>query len=888
MNSQNDIGQAAYEWQRRPIPSSVYDSAWESYCYEQYDQVIKSIDLIPDTCNERLVSRWTRRDAVLLRASAMSRSGDPTRCIDYLDRLAAARHIDVEDIDFMVPRLRSELLLERYSYVADVSTDYISRLLDPLDSKIADYLYLRSLATYGSGHTEQAMCDSEASYAINRLVGREIEACEAANHLGRVYLAIAKYGPSELWFRRAAAMAEQIGGPRRIGHTRLNLGVVFYKAGKLASARDSLLSAVRAYSRVESDIELCNTHIALGNVHRLMREFEEARKYLMRAYTEATELKIQREECLALEFLGDVYRDEERPEEARRYYARGMAIARNIAPDGDLVMELMRREGECLMLGGAVKKALEPMQDARARAKKIGDRFEEGVTLRCLAEAARALGDLLAARRYVDEGISLLTAIDARHELAVAHLAAAEIAFETARGEVRDARAAEGNLRALAAVAGAGAGAGARAGAGAGAGPGADLRAPGSDRPAVAAGSARTGEWTRPSEIDVGHAEALQHLDRGWQHAVTAEHLCQRVGVTYWTARAQRLLATIARRRVEELRRLKESRRGDEEQQVIIAVSPAMKEVLHLCDAFAPYDEAVLITGATGVGKELVARRVHASSLRKDRPFVAVNAAAIPQTMFEREFFGHVKGAFSGADRDQPGYAALANGGTLFLDEIGEMAPETQVKLLRLLQYGTYQALGSPEDRHADIRLIAATNAPLRRLVEEGRFRSDLYYRLRILEIDVPPLSERREDIVPLLEYFLSLGAGRAVRAAEYFNHASLRLIKQYPWPGNAREVATVARRAQIGLSGEGKVAVELGRPPDAVVLSGPGARTATASVATGGSARRTGGQAAVTRGELVMALEDCDGNRTRAAQRLGIGRATIYRLLKRYGLQRI
>jgi transcriptional regulator with PAS, ATPase and Fis domain len=295
-----------------------------------------------------------------------------------------------------------------------------------------------------------------------------------------------------------------------------------------------------------------------------------------------------------------------------------------------------------------------------------------------------------------------------------------------------------------------------------------------------------------------------------------------------------------------------------------------MRAVLRQAEAYAAFPEAVLIRGETGTGKELVARRIHALSSRCNRPFVAVNCAAIPATLFEREFFGHRKGAYSGADDDTPGFVALADGGTLFLDEVGELPWELQPKLLRLLQDGTYTRLGDPRERRVDVRLLAATNANLDSLAEAGRFRQDLNYRLKVLELELPPLRERPDDIVPLLDHFLSRFCGGPTSAWTYFGESSIRALQQYSWPGNVREILMVARRAHIGLATEDRVHVQIVTNGTSLTLTGPGADTP---------------RGPATRRRVLAALADANGNKAEAARRLGVSRQTLYRWLRRLGI---
>ncbi|MCA9504819.1 MAG: sigma 54-interacting transcriptional regulator [Myxococcota bacterium] len=230
----------------------------------------------------------------------------------------------------------------------------------------------------------------------------------------------------------------------------------------------------------------------------------------------------------------------------------------------------------------------------------------------------------------------------------------------------------------------------------------------------------------------------------------------------------------------------------------LVGESPALARVLERIRLVAPTDANVLIQGPSGTGKELVSREIHRQSRRAERPLVQVNCAAIPAELYESEFFGHTRGAFTGATRDRAGRFAAAHGGTLFLDEIGEIPLSLQGKLLRVLQEGRYERVGEDRSREVDVRVIAATNRDLRREVEAGRFREDLYYRLDVFPIEVPALRERREDIVPLAEHFLRLAASREGRRPPRLGPGERRRLEAYDWPGNVRELQNAIERAFI------------------------------------------------------------------------------------------
>jgi len=234
----------------------------------------------------------------------------------------------------------------------------------------------------------------------------------------------------------------------------------------------------------------------------------------------------------------------------------------------------------------------------------------------------------------------------------------------------------------------------------------------------------------------------------------------------------------------------------------IVGRSSALRNVLKQVDLVAPTDASVLILGESGTGKELVTREIHKRSLRRGRPLIKVNCASIPRELYESEFFGHVKGAFTGALKDRAGRFEAAKGGTLFLDEVGEIPLELQTKLLRVLQEGQYERVGEEITRQTDVRIIAATNRDLKREIEKGRFRQDLYYRLNVFPIDVAPLRSRREDIPLLAEHFLELISRRTNRPVPRLSQANLLQLQRYEWPGNVRELQNVIERSVITSQG--------------------------------------------------------------------------------------
>jgi DNA-binding NtrC family response regulator len=310
--------------------------------------------------------------------------------------------------------------------------------------------------------------------------------------------------------------------------------------------------------------------------------------------------------------------------------------------------------------------------------------------------------------------------------------------------------------------------------------------------------------------------------------------------------------------------------RGSSARPTFVAESRAMKSILDRLERVAPSDANVLITGEHGTGKDVIARWIHASSNRANRPLITVNAGGIAETLFESELFGHVKGAFTDAKTDRVGSFELADGGTLFLDEIANVAPKQQAKLLRVLESGELQRVGSSRIRHVDVRVLSATNADLAREVAEGRFREDLLYRLNTVEIRLPPLRERRDDIPQLAAHFLTEQAARYGKAVTELAPAAMRAILDHPWPGNVRELRHAVERAVLMAKGSAVTEEDLG-------LNAPRTGAATSlDDLTLEEAERT---------LIQRALARHAGNVSRAAEALGVSRSALYRRLQHFGL---
>ncbi len=812
----------------RPLPGLIFHQALNSFAREDYSTslalVREGLDLLeadhPSLGNGESEQGPGRVcDAVVLWARNLFQLD---KYDEFLVLVASAGRWG------MVPEHFPELDLVRLSFafkrgeyndVVQETTRFVEENRKVLPPVLADYLLLRGQCLSNLGNPGLALEDASMAYSLFRLLDRDLESARCANLQGMLMVRSADFPSAEHWFRKAFDLHQKLDMRKNMGGNRLNLGIVNYKQGAFHAAEVEFQGAIALLQEVGAKVPLCRAYIARGCNLRLQRAFGEARTVLNKAFTWATELMLAREEALSLEFLGDICRDEGKLEQARRFYSRALAIGRSIAPEGDIVMEVMGRQGQCLSLLGRQSEAVAVLGRALVMSRRLGDRHEEGIVRRAMAVALYEMGDLVSAGQHIGLSSRLLKGVGSRFELAKSILVHTEIRLASLDG----------------------------------------------------------GMVLDPDEV----------LEEAWRETLGSLDPLIHSGVDYWVVKARTLLSGVSKRRAKQDKMQRngtgnglalnglESRGATP----IIHVSARMRDLIQLSDAFADSEEPVLITGATGTGKELFARRLHEHSRRRNQELVCINVTAIPESIFAREFFGHVQGSFSGADRDSIGLAAKADGGTLFLDEIGEMPLDLQPRLLRLLQDGTYHAIGDPQERQVNIRLIAATNADLEQLVVDRKFRADLYYRLKILGLKLPPVCERREDILPLLKHFLAGNSQQQVDPTDFFNLESLDLMQQYQWPGNVREIAMVARQARIQMVSTGKVCVEAGNlQGENLFFTGPQrvAATVFSQVAISDGLNRS---------KITLALNESRGNRAEAARRLNVSRSTLYRHLEKMGL---
>jgi two-component system nitrogen regulation response regulator NtrX len=370
---------------------------------------------------------------------------------------------------------------------------------------------------------------------------------------------------------------------------------------------------------------------------------------------------------------------------------------------------------------------------------------------------------------------------------------------------------------------------------------------------------------------------AVQAVKRGADDFLETPLSLERVLLTLERALER---SRLARERDVLAREVARQRERLEEEETLLGEGTVMTRLREEIRRAGASDARVLITGESGVGKEVVARTLHRASPRAAGPFVEVNGAAIPEDLIESELFGHVKGSFTGATEDRKGKWELADGGTLFLDEIGDMSPRTQAKILRAIQDGKISRVGGAKTIATDVRIVAATNRDLPKMIAAGTFREDLYFRLAVVPVRVPTLAERPEDVPLLVAHFAGKLARRRGRRPPEFTPEALEELKRRPWPGNVRELQNVVERAL--LLAEGAVVRPEDLPGDVlrIARAGAGPEPDLLPGQTLADARD-----AFERRVVARVLADCRGNVSRAAERLGLDRTTLHRRLKGWGL---
>ncbi|MCP4573802.1 MAG: tetratricopeptide repeat protein [bacterium] len=781
----------------QPDPARGLATARELHLQGRYDEALDRLqDLLGDAASTPEAADRTRA-AALLRAWCLIEHKDHDGALAWLDTAVAHKLLAADELQVRILRWHVDLFQERYESVEQGVIEALSRVADTPTVEHAELRLLLGAALRWRGRLQDALSHVEYACSAFTVLAEPGRCAVATNFLGWTCVSLGRFEEARRWFEKALALNDGLGARLRVAQNYQNLAIVCYKQGDYATAVELLEQEIATVG--ERCDMLARARIALGNVRRLQGLYEEASRELHQGWRHAVDAELSREQALALEFLGDVQRDAGLPAEARTYYARSMKIAGRLAPRGDLVMELRRREGECFDLEGRHEEALAVLDDARALCTEVGDDYEAAVTRRCRAENAANLGRWSHAQDLADRAVADLESLRARHERMVAAHTAARL-----------------RLRRL------------------------------------------------DSDTTTSSTRNRRLLDEAWNHALVAHRLDTDLEGTPLREGIAATVAELARRRLPDgppppqpgtvfsARRAPATR--------IVAASPAMREVLRRCDGFARYDGPVLVMGETGSGKELLAQRLHEHGPRTGGPFRRLDCAAAPPGDLARELFG------SG---DDGGMLERAAGGTLLLTRIDRLEDALQERLLAAVRDGVWRPVGAADDHDLDVRLVATVETVPSDPTPMDRLRPDLYFRLRLMTVAVPPLRERAADVMALMEHFLTRLEGSSLAPREILDPTSLQAVAEHDWPGNAAEVESLAQGLWLR---------RLQGRPAAVRRQAAGGRS---ELLFAGQATATAGSTAgMSWDALHGMLTRAAGNKSRVARQLGVSRGTLYRWL--------
>jgi DNA-binding NtrC family response regulator/tetratricopeptide (TPR) repeat protein len=638
------------------------------------------------------------------------------------------------------------------------------------------------------------------------------------------YIAFQKsyFDLSESYYKKALEQFNAIKKSNELRKTYHMLGILAYRTGRFGEAKTNLTMAKKWAVKSDNSIGIINSNIALARLSMYFGDSKHAKNLLARSYSESNELGYGRGIALSAEFLGELSYHQGKYADCLAYLEEARRLAIAIAPRGDIAVEVYRRLGDVYIALKRLEEAERVLAEALDIAEDLNDRYEQGSIFRALGVLASCREDIDLARSFFTESIARLKLIKESYELARTYMTAA-----TAYGR-----------------------------------------------------------WLESEEIEIAAGKELARDARDF--ASEAVHLYGALGLDRRTRESKGLVRRIELiscpdvpvAKVERLSFRRKWLVGES----VVARSHRMLEAVAKADRLARSTIPVLITGETGTGKEVIARVMHRLSGRARGPFVAVNCAALADTVFESELFGHRRGAFTGAERDHAGLIEKASRGTLFLDEISELSGAQQAKLLRVLQDGTVRRVGEVVDREVDVRVVTATNEDVDGLLRSGRLREDFYHRIAGDRIELVPLRERREDIVALFAYYMEMERG-SVKVEE----GVVELLVHYHWPGNVRELLNMVRVLSVFAEAKGLVRV-IDLPLRIRDFSAykQGEMRRLAHGARGGSCAMGYDHERDPEGirRLVAStLRKNKGNRSAAARELGISRRTLYRRLEELGL---
>ncbi len=698
-------------------------------------------------------------------------------------------------------------------------------------AQIQDILGRINLSLGDLKNAESYARDAITTY---RRIGDHTEIMKSYNLLARIFFIKCDFEKSIEYLAEARELSRKVGDNRMVSVTSGNSGRIYTLLGDWKKAETNLEISLN-FNRVYGDeLSLCRDLLSLGFTKCLERNFPKSKEYLNEALILATKNDSLRELAIYYEYAGQVALGEADEKTAKTYYLKAIEIGQQAAPEGDINNQTYRLLAELHVAQRHSDQAFQSCQKSLEVSRSLGEKIEEGAVYRILGQVFTDRGEKEKAGGYFKQSISLLQQVGAKYELAKTYLEAGRSNSFDYYKRLGFLSNAESLFR--------------------------DLE------------SKYYLGWVNLSITNL----LVEHKDYG-----KAEVFLSDAEVLFKDSNDRQELHTVAdlRHSIEEAL-FKTSMLAKSNGKVtfdnIVTQNTEMTEILEKLKQIKDYDISILLEGETGSGKDLISKAIHFSSRRKDKRFVAINCAALPESLLENELFGHKKGAYTGADKDQPGLFEEAEGGTLYLDQVEEIPISTQVKLLRAIEEKEITRLGETKPRKIDVRIISSSIEDLKETVKNGKFRQDLYFRLNTFDIAIPPLRERKEDILLLSKHFLKEYGMEEKKIREFERNGTTKRFLEYGWPGNVRELENEIKRMVV-LSSSGE------KDPSGCLSDKLIHSAATPPYSDEGTLFHIVEE--FEKQKIIEALRQCNWIKLRAAKLLGVPEATLRNKMKRYKL---
>lgn len=694
---------------------------------------------------------------------------------------------------------------------------------------IVERLVTRGSCLYYSGNLESAREDLETALGLSIHNDDTRAKARVLIMLGLISRSMGFMEKALEYFQRGRELCRVTDDSYGEAASYLNESIALYHRGLFIKARKAVLRARSLFGKVEWQLGVCRSLIVEGNIRRKGGDYKGALRNYGRAEQIASDSGFAREKAIILEMYGTIFGLRGDLVQAMKMFSDSLEAASACSPDCDVSASVQRRIGLAYLLDGKISESISVLESVLSSFREKGDKLSEGLALRALGSNRFNSGDRAEGKALFMDALSVLRSSGCSHELARTHLIYASELLDLGNADLID-----------------------------------------------------SVKYINTNERE-DFEEALRNL-------MEAGHLFAGTDDVYYKSRTDLAIDKMIRLRHRPSPRMNVMPSGrptlsiKHSSQYMIsdnfaAVSERMQEVWNKVLFASRFSGPVLVTGETGTGKELIAALIHRQSDRAGRPFVAVNCAAIPDHLFESEFFGHKKGCFTGATSDRRGFFEEANGGTIFLDEIGELTTFQQVKLLRVLQEKKIRRVGDNIERSVDVRVISATNRNLERMIDKSAFREDFFYRINAERVHIDPLRKRPEDIIPILAWRFANDGDRSVDSENkiHIEQEALKCLQSYHWPGNVRELLSVLDRL-AHMSDTNTITFDM--LPEKIRD-----KYRTAGMEESAETIEDDNREKMKR-KLGKVLDLCKGNKTAAARWLGISRGTLYKELRRAGLE--